>query len=73
MSNERPSVKLIREGSYVADVDVTLIEADHDWAPHVSAADIRKRDDVGLALRRGGINSAARLARVFGIIPVAAA
>ena len=39
---ERPTVRLVREGSYVAEVDVTLIESDHEWAPYLSAADVRK-------------------------------
>ncbi len=69
---KRPSVELIREGSYLAEVDVTLIETDHEWAPYLGVADIRKLDEVRLALRRGDRHSASRLARIYELKPVAA-
>lgn len=69
---ERQTKRLIREGSYVAEVDVTLVETEHEWAPYLSAQDVRKLDDVRLALRRGDLATAARLARVFELKPVAA-
>lgn len=69
---ERQTVKLVREGPYIAEVDVTLIETDHEWAPYVRAADVRKLDQVRLALRQRDLKAAARLARVFEMKPVAA-
>lgn len=69
---ERQSVKLVREGPYIAEVDVTLIETDHEWSPYISAADVRKLDEVRLALRRGDLKAAAHIARVFELKPVAA-
>jgi hypothetical protein len=69
---ERQTIKLVREGPYIAEVEVTLIETDHEWAPYVSAADVRKLDEVRLALRRGDLKAAARMARVFEMKPVAA-
>jgi len=38
----------------------------------VSAEDVRKLDEVRLALRRGDLVAAARLARVYELKPVAA-
>jgi hypothetical protein len=72
MTSERPTLKLVREGAYIAEVEITLIEEDHEWAPYVSAADVRKLDEVRLALRRGDIAAAAKLARVYEMKPVAA-
>lgn len=69
---ERQTVKLVREGTYIAEVEVTLIETDHEWAPYVPAADVRKLDQVRLALRQRDLKAAARLARVFEMKPVAA-
>ena len=69
---ERQSVKLVREGPYIAEVDVTLIETDHEWSPYISAADVRKLDEVRLALRRGDLKAAAHITRVFELKPVAA-
>ncbi len=69
--SERQTQKLVREGSYVAEVDVTLIETEHEWSPYLSAQDVRKLDDVRLALRRGDLAAASRLARVHELKPVA--
>lgn len=68
----RKAQELVREGNLVAEVDIVLIEAEHEWAPYVSAQDVRKIDDVRLALRRGDIKAAARLARIYELKPVAA-
>jgi hypothetical protein len=72
MTAERQTTKLVREGPYIAEVDVTLIETDHEWSPYLSAADVRKLDTVRLALRRGDITEAAKHGRVFELKPVAA-
>jgi hypothetical protein len=67
----RHRTKLIHEGSYVAEVEVELIESDSAWAPTLSLEDAYKLDDVRESLRRGDILSASRQARVFTLIPVA--
>ncbi len=65
------STKLVREGRYLAEVDVTLIESDSVWSPYLSADDAEKLDAVRLALRNGDLKAASRLARVFEMTPVA--
>lgn len=72
MSTERRTKRLVREGAYIAEVEVTLIEEDHEWAPFIPAEDMRKMDTVRLALRRGDLATAATLARVYEMRPVAA-
>jgi hypothetical protein len=72
MSIERRTKRLVREGAYIAEVDVTLIEEDHEWAPFIPGEDMRKMDKVRLALRRGDIAAASKLARVYEMKPVAA-
>ena len=72
MTIERSSIKLIREGDYIAEVAVTLLDEEHEWAPFVSAADVGKLDVMRLALRRGDLKAAASLGRVFELEPVAA-
>ena len=67
----RPYLKLVHEGKYVAEVDVELIETDEGWTPYLSLEDAYKLDDVREALRRGDIKSAAQLARVYTLTPVA--
>jgi hypothetical protein len=68
--NKRRHTKIVREGQYVAEVDVELIDTGNGWSPYLSLEDAYKLDDVRAALRRGDINTAARLARVFTLIPV---
>jgi hypothetical protein len=66
----RRHTKLVREGRYVADVEVELIETGDGWSPHLSLDDAYKLDDVREALRRGDIREASRRARVFSLTPV---
>ena len=68
--NKKNRSKLVHEGKYVAEVDVALIETDEGWSPYISLEDAYKLDDVREALRRGDLESAARLARVFKLTPV---
>ena len=69
---EEKSIELVREGHFVAEVEVTLLVEDHEWSPYLSATDVRKLDTIRLALRRGDLKAAAALARVFELVPVAA-
>jgi hypothetical protein len=53
------------------EVDVTLVEMDDGWTPHLSLEDAYKLDDVRDALRAGDLKAAARLAnRVYRLTPV---
>lgn len=65
--------KLVREGDFVAEVDVTLVEAEGGWTPYLSLDDAYKLDDVRDALRAGDVKRASRLAnRVYRLTPVEA-
>ena len=55
----------------LAEVEVDLIEDENGWAPYLSVADAEKLDKVLDALRRGDIQSAVQLARVFSLTPIA--
>ena len=66
----RHHTRLVREGSYAADVEVELIEEANGWSPYLSLDDARKLDNVREALRRGDLEAASRLARVFSLTPV---
>ena len=68
--NKRNRTKLVHEGKFVAEVDVDLIETDEGWSPYLSLEDAYKLDDVRDALRRGDIETAAKLGRVFKLTPV---
>ena len=64
--------KLIREGQYIAEVEVEMIETEDDWSPYLSLEDSYKLDDVRKALKSGDFRAASRLARVFSLTQVAA-
>lgn len=68
---KRHQKKLIHEGQYVAEVDIELIDTDEGWSPYLSLDDARKLDDVRNALRRGDLQSAGRLARLYTLTAVA--
>ena len=63
--------KLVHEGEYVAEVDISLITTDDEWSPYLSLEDAYKLDDVREALRQGDLETASRLGRVFKLTPVA--
>jgi hypothetical protein len=63
---------LVHEGRYAVEVDVELLDDDHEWAPYLSLADAKKLDEVRLALRRGDLKATARLGRVYELKPIAA-
>ena len=58
---ETPTTEILREGRYVAEVDVTFIETDGGWSPYLSLADAEKIEAVTLALKRGDVATARQL------------
>ena len=62
--------KLIHEGQYLAEVDVTLIVTDDQWSPYLSIDDASKLDDVRDALKKGDTSTASRYARIFSLTPI---
>lgn len=71
--NVKSTKKLVREGEFVAEVNVNLLETEGGWAPYLSVDDAYKLDDVRDALRAGDVKRASRLAtRVYRLTPVEA-
>jgi len=71
MATRRVKTKYVHEGSYVAAVEVALIEDDTGWSPYLSVADAHKLDDAREALRRGELEQAGRYGRIYELRPVA--
>lgn len=67
---KRRSSKLIRENQYVVEVDIALMNAKEGWAPYMSLDDALKLDDVRSALRRGDLEVASQLGRLYSLTPV---
>ena len=69
--SSKSRAKLVREGEYVAEVGVTLVEDGSAWAPYLSVNDASKLDDVRDALRAGDLTRASRLAdHVYRLTPL---
>jgi len=68
---KRKHKKIVREGDYLAEVTIELIESGEGWAPYLSLEDAQKLDDVREALRLGDIKTAAKRSKVFILKPVA--
>jgi len=67
----RSTQRLVREGEFVAEVAVELIEAEGGWTPYLSLQDACRLDDVREALRAGDIKRASQLAdRVYRLTPI---
>ena len=62
--------KIVHEGTYIAEVDVEILEDETGWSPYLSLDDAYKLDDVREALRRGDIAAASRTSRVYTLTPV---
>ncbi len=68
--NQRKKSKHVHEGSYVAEVEVVLLEDDTGWSPYLSIEDAYKLDDVRQALRQRDFRSAAKYGRIYEMRPV---
>ncbi len=69
--NKRRHTKIVREGNYLAEVQVELIDTSEGWSPYLTLEDAYKLDDVREALRRGDFKTAGQLGHVFKLTPVA--
>ncbi len=70
--NPQRRIKLIREGEFMAEVDVELIVAPPAWEPYLSMEDAHKLDQVRAALKAADIHTASSLATVYRTVPVGA-
>ena len=68
---KRQHTKIVREGNYVAEVNIELIETGEGWSPYLSLEDARKLDEVREALREKNIKTAAKKAKIFILTPIA--
>ena len=69
---KRLTKKIIHEGEYAAEIEVSLEITDDPWSPYLSLDEAKKLDRVRLALRRGDLREAAQHARIFKLLPVEA-
>jgi hypothetical protein len=65
-------VKLIREGEWVAEVEVERIDEPKGWEPYLSLEDAEKLERVRAALKPGDARTASKIARSFRLTPMPA-
>ncbi len=71
--HSRKHTKMIHEGQYVAEVEVTLINTkDDDWAPYLSLDDALKIDEIRESLKNNDILKAKKFAKIYRLSEVAA-
>ena len=71
--HSRPHIKMIHEGKYIAEMEVTLINTtDDDWAPYLSLEDALRIDSVREALRNSDIKTAKKSAKIYLLSEIAA-
>lgn len=63
-------MKLIHEGDYVAEVEVSLSHEPASWEPYLSVEDASRLDAVRTALKNGDLKTAMRLGKVYALMPV---
>ena len=47
--NNKHLTKLVREGQYIAEVEIELIDSGEGWSPYLSIEDAYKLDEIGRA------------------------
>ncbi|NOQ31296.1 MAG: hypothetical protein GQ570_09255 [Helicobacteraceae bacterium] len=71
--NSRLHTKMIHEGKYMAEVEVSFINTNNDdWSPYLSLDDALKIDKVREALKNDDLSIAKGLAKIYIISEVAA-
>jgi hypothetical protein len=66
----RRGTKFIHEGQYAAAVEIEWLESETGWSPCLSLHDAQKLDEVREALRRGDLQRAGQLARIYQLTPL---
>jgi len=68
---KRRHTKIVKEGNYLAEVEIELLESSEGWAPYISLEDALKLDEIREALRIEDIATAAKRAKLFLLRPIA--
>jgi len=68
---KRKHTKIVREGKYLAEVNIELVETGEGWSPYISLEDAEKLDEVREALRKEDIKTASLKSKVYVLKPAA--
>ncbi|MGI0479348.1 hypothetical protein ACN4EE_01015 [Geminocystis sp. CENA526] len=70
MNNTKTQTKIIRQGEYIAEIEITLTYTEEDWFPYLSLQEAEKLDNLRLALQNNDLKTATQLARIYRLTPV---
>ncbi|MGB0563790.1 MAG: hypothetical protein ACPGVO_18620 [Spirulinaceae cyanobacterium] len=68
--NTKTQTKIIHQGDYRAEIQITLTYTDHDWSPYLDGAAAQKLDRLHQALQNQDLQTAAQLGRAYHLTPV---
>ena len=68
--NTKTQTKIIRQGEYLAEIEINLTYTDHDWSPYLSLEEAEKLDTLRLALQNKDLKTASRLAKIYHLTPI---
>ncbi len=55
----------------MAEVEILLTEDSTGWSPYIALEDVYRLDDIRDALKRGDLQAATRMSKVYTLTPVA--
>jgi len=70
MTRIATQVELVREGAFLAEVEVEIIEDDMGWSPGFPPAAAEKLDRVRIALKTGDLATALKYAKIYEMRPI---
>ncbi|AFZ48306.1 hypothetical protein Cyast_2359 [Cyanobacterium stanieri PCC 7202] len=70
MNNTKTETKLIRQGEYIAEIDVTPIYSEKHCSSYISLEEAEKLDKLRLALQNNDLKTASQLAHIYRLTPV---
>ncbi len=70
MNHTKTQRKIIRQGEYIAEIEITLTYTEEDWSPYLSPQEAEKLDNLRLALQNNDLKTASQFARIYHLTPV---
>ncbi|WP_017292596.1 hypothetical protein [Geminocystis herdmanii] len=67
----KTQTKIIRQGEYLAEINIIVTYTDDDWSPYLSLEEAQKLDNLRLALENKDLKTATQLAQIYHLTPVA--
>lgn len=70
MNSTKTQTKIIRQGEYIAEIEITLTYTEEERSSYLSLQEAEKLDNLGFALQNNNLKTASQLARIYHLTPV---